>query len=191
MEFKSSSTIIDQNPNRGDSMRKAMMILILSLLVVPLYGFNSLVRHEDLPKMKELGISPKVIQYFISNQTCSVSSEDVIKMKQSGLSNDDIMSAIQSDLYRKEQKSTSMKEAELIAKLKAAGMSDEAVLQFIETVKSTRRVDSDGFVSNHYANKSQRAPYPTTGATFPKPENYGYDPINGRYYFFVTPQNNP
>ncbi|MEJ2169589.1 MAG: hypothetical protein P8X90_29135, partial [Desulfobacterales bacterium] len=148
-------------------MKKAVMILILLLLVVPLYGFNSLVRQEDIPKMKRLGISPKVIQYFISNQTSSISSEDVIKMKQSGLSNDDIMSAIQSDLYRKEQKSTAMKEAELIAKLKAAGMSDEAVLQFIETVKSTRRVDSDGFVSRQYANKSQRAAYPTTGATFP------------------------
>jgi hypothetical protein len=170
-------------------MKKAMVFLILSFMVIPLYGFNSLVRQEDIPKMKELGISPKVIQYFIANQTSSVSSEDVIKMKQSGLSNEDIMSAIQSDLYRKEQKSTAMKEAELIAKLKAAGMSDEAVLQFIETVKSTRRVDSDGFVSRHYTNKSQRAPYPTTGATFPKAENYGYDPINGRYYYFVTPQN--
>jgi hypothetical protein len=172
-------------------MRKGVMILILFIIVVPLYGFNSLVRHEDIPKMRELGISQEVIQYFITNQTSSVSSEDVIKMKQSGLSNKDIMSAIQSDLYRPEKKSTSMKEAELVAKLKAAGMSDEAVLQFLQTVKSTRRVDSDGFVSKHYANESQRTPYPTTGATFPKPENYGYDPINGRYYFFVKPQNNP
>jgi hypothetical protein len=116
------------NSNRGYPMKKAVMIFILSFLVVPLYGFNSLVRHEDIPKMKALGISPKVIQYFISNQTSSVSSEDVIKMKRSGM-------------------------------------------------------------SRHYSNKSQRAPYPTTGATFPKPENYGYDPLNGRYYFFATPQN--
>jgi hypothetical protein len=171
-------------------MRKAVMILILSIIVIPLYGFNSLLRHEDIPKMKELGISPKVIQYFITNQTSSVSSEDVIKMKQSGLSNDEIMSAIQSDLYRPERKSTSMREAELVAKLKAAGMSDEAVLQFIQTVKSTRRIDSDGTVTKHYSNESQRTPYPTTGATFPKPENYGYDPANGRYYIFVTPKNN-
>jgi DNA-binding transcriptional regulator YhcF (GntR family) len=172
-------------------MRKGVMILMLFVIVVPLYGFNSLVRQEDIPKMRELGISQEVIQYFIANQTSSLSSEDVIKMKQSGSSNKDIMSAIQSDLYRPEKKSTSMKEAELVAKLKAAGMSDEAVLQFLQTVKSTRRVDSDGFVSKHYANESQRTPYPTTGATFPKPENYGYDPINGRYYFFVNPQNNP
>ena len=172
-------------------MRNGMMILILFILVVPLYGFNSLVRHEDIPKMRELGISQEVIQYFITNQTCSISSKDVIKMKQSGLNNKDIMSAIRSDLYRPEKKSTSMEEAELIAKLKAAGMSDEAVLQFIQTVKSTRRVDSNGFVSEHYANESQRTPYPTTGATFPKPENYGYDPINGRYYYLVNPQNNP
>ena len=172
-------------------MRNGMMILILFILVVPLYGFNSLVRHEDIPKMRELGISQEVIQYFITNQTCSISSKDVIKMKQSGLNNKDIMSAIRSDLYRPEKKSTSMEDAELIAKLKAAGMSDEAVLQFIQTVKSTRRVDSNGFVSEHYANESQRTPYPTTGATFPKPENYGYDPINGRYYYLVNPQNNP
>lgn len=172
-------------------MRKAVMILILSLIVVPLYGFNSLVRNEDIPKMRELGISPEVIQYFISHQTSSLSSEDVIKMKQSGLKNNEIMSAIRSDLYRPEQKSTSMNEAELIAKLKAAGMSDEAVLQFLQTVKSTRRIDADGTVSKHYANESMRTAYPTTGATFPKPENYGYDPMNGRYYFFIRPSNNP
>ena len=65
-------------------MRK-VVILILLIMVAPLYGFNSLVRHEDISKMKELGISQEVIQYFITNQTSSISSEDVIKMKQSGL----------------------------------------------------------------------------------------------------------
>ena len=171
-------------------MRK-VVILILLIMVAPLYGFNSLVRHEDISKMKELGISQEVIQYFITNQTSSISSEDVIKMKQSGLSNKDILSAIQSDLYRPEKKSTPMKEAELVAKLKAAGMSDEAVLQFLQEVRSNYQVDSNGFVSKHYTNESQRTPYPTTGATFPKPENYGYDPLNGRYYYFVTPRNKP
>jgi hypothetical protein len=170
-------------------MKKTVIILITFFIVVPLYGFNSLVRHEDIPKMRELGVSQEVIQYFISNQTSSVSSEDVIKMKQAGLNNDDIMSAIQSDLYRPEQKSTSMKEVELIAKLKESGMSDEAVLQFIQTVKSTRRVDSDGNIIQQYTNESQRKPYPTTGATFPKPDNYGYDPINGRFLLLVKPQN--
>jgi DNA-binding transcriptional regulator YhcF (GntR family) len=170
-------------------MKKTVIILISLFIVFPLYGFNSLVRHEDIPKMRELGISQKVIQYFISNQTSSVSSEDVIKMKQSGLKDDDIMSAIQSDLYRPERKSTSMEEAELIAKLKASGMSDEAVLQFIQTVKSTQRVDSNGNVSKQYTNESQRTPYPTTGATFPKPDNYGYDPLNGRFLLLVNPQN--
>ena len=145
-------------------MKKTVMILISLIMVIPLYGFNSLVRHDDIPKMRELGISQEVIQYFISNQTSSVSSEDVIKMKQSGLTNNDIMSAIQSDLYRPERKSTSMKEAELIAKLKESGMSDEAVLQFLQTVKSTRRVDSDGNVTQQYTNESQRNPYPTEGA---------------------------
>jgi DNA-binding transcriptional regulator YhcF (GntR family) len=170
-------------------MKKAVMILISLFVIFPLYGFNSLVRHEDIPKMRELGISQEVIQYFISNQTSSLSSEDVIKMKQSGLNNNDIMSAIKSDLYRPEQKSTSMKEAELVAKLKESGMSDEAVLQFIQTVKSTRRVDSDGNVTKQYTNESQRAPYPTAGATFPKPDNYGYDPLNERFLLLVKPQN--
>jgi DNA-binding transcriptional regulator YhcF (GntR family) len=170
-------------------MKKTVIILMTLFIVVPLYGFNSLVRHEDIPKMRELGVSQEVIQYFISNQTSSVSSEDVIKMKQAGLKNEDIMSAIKSDLYRPEQKSTSMKEAELIAKLKESGMSDEAVLQFIQTVKSTRRVDSDGNVTKQYTNESQRTQYPTEGATFPKPDNYGYDPLNGRFLLLVKPQN--
>ena len=170
-------------------MKKTVIILISLFIIFPLYGFNSLVRHEDVPKMRELGVSQEVIQYFISNQTSSVSSEDVIKMKQSGLNNNDIMSAIKSDLYRPEQKSTAMKEAELIAKLKESGMSDEAVLQFIQTVKSTRRVDSDGNVTQKYTDESQRTQYPTTGATFPKPDNYGYDPINQRFLLLVKPQN--
>lgn len=170
-------------------MKKTVTILISLFIVFPLYGFNSLLRHEDVPKMRELGISQEVIQYFISNQTSSVSSEDVIKMKQSGLNNNDIMSAIKSDLYQPEQKSTAMKEAELIAKLKESGMSDEAVLQFIQTVKSTRRVDSDGNVTKQYTSESQRTPYPTTGATFPKPGNYGYDPLNERFLLLVKPQN--
>jgi hypothetical protein len=170
-------------------MKRTVMILISLFIIFPLYGFNSLVRHEDIPKMRELGVSQEVIQYFISNQTSSVSSEDVIKMKQSGLTNDDIMSAIKSDLYRPERESTSMKEAELVAKLKESGMSDEAVLQFIQTVKSTRRVDSDGNVTQQYTNESQRTPYPTTGATFPKPDNYGYDPLNERFLLLVKPQN--
>jgi len=170
-------------------MKKAVLIFISIFIVFPLYGFNSLVRHEDIPKMRELGISQEVIQYFISNQTSSVSSEDVIKMKQSGLKNDDILSAIKSDLYRPEQTSTSMKEAELIAKLKESGMSDEAVLQFIQTVKSKQRVDLDGNVTKQYTNESHRTQYPTTGATFPKPDNYGYDPSNGRFLILVKPQN--
>lgn len=170
-------------------MKKTVIILISIFVAFPLYGFNSLVRQKDIPKMRELGISQEVIQYFISNQTSSVSSEDVIRMKQSGLNNDDIMSAIQSDLYRPEQKSTAMKEAELMVKLKESGMSDEAVLQFIQAVKSTRRVDSDGNVTEQYVNEAQRTPYPTTGATFPKLENYAYDPINGRFLYYVTPQN--
>jgi len=171
-------------------MRMTLKILLSLFIVFPLYGFNSLVRHEDIPKMRELGVSQEVIRYFISNQTSSVSSEDVIQMKRSGLTNEDIMSAIQSDLYRPKQAPTAIEEAELVAKLKGAGMSDEAVLQFLQTVKSTRRVNSDGSISKQYTTESQRTPYPTTGATFPKPENYGYDPLSGRYFFLVTPQNN-
>lgn len=170
-------------------MKKTVIIFISLFLVFPLYGFNSLVRHEDVQKMRELGISREVIQYFISNQTSSLSSEDVIQMKQSGLNNDDIMSAIQSDLYRPKQAPTAIEEAELVAKLKGTGMSDEAVLQFLQTVRSTRRVDSNGNISKQHTTESQRTPYPTTGATFPMPENYGYDHLNGRYFLFVTPQN--
>lgn len=171
-------------------MRTTVILLISFFMVFPLYALNSLVRHEDVPKMREMGISQEVIQYFISNQTSSVSSEDVIQMKRSGLTNDDIMSAIQSDLYRPKQTPTVIEEAELVAKLKDAGMSDEAVLQFLQTVKSTRRVDSNGNISKQYTTESQRTPYPTTGATFPKPENYGYDPLNGRFLLLVKPQNN-
>lgn len=170
-------------------MRTAILILICLYFAVSVYAINSLVRQEDIPTMRKLGVSQEVIQYLISNQTSSVSSEDVIQMKKNGMTNDDIMTAIKSDLYRPEEKATQIKEAELIARLKEAGMSDEAILQFLQTVRTSRQVDSNGNVIKQYTNGSQRPPYPTTGATFPKAENYGYDPQQGRYFIFVRPRN--
>ena len=166
------------------------ILCFLFLLPVGGYAMNSHVRYEDIPEMKELGVSQDVIDYLVANQTCVIGSQDVIKMKKSGLSNDAILSAIKSDLYSKTPQPTALEEAELIARLKKTGMSDEAILQFITTLKSdsTRHVDQSGNITRTYKTDRKRPEYPTNGAEFPEIRDSYYDPYRGR--FLIVPQIN-
>jgi hypothetical protein len=167
-------------------MKKAMVPLIFFFLVSPAHGLNSLVRYEDIPRMKDLGISQEVIDFLTSHQTSSIGSQDVIQMKKSGMGDAAILSAVKSDLYRPESKPTEIEKAELVAQLKASGMSDEAVLQFLDTVKTTLRVDSSGDQVRQY--NTDRSQIPTSGAEFPEINNYAYDPLYDRYLIYVQPR---
>ena len=91
------------------------------------------------------------------------------------------------DLYRPKERVTAIEEAELIARLKQSGMSDEAVLQFLNTVKSRSLTDIDGNRVTRYTNMFQRHQYPTSGTVFPEVQNYGYDPRTGRYLIITPP----
>ena len=168
---------------------KILMSLIACLaFTLSAYGANSLLRYQDISKMRDLGVSQEVIHFLTTNQTSSIGSEDVIEMKRSGMTNDEIMSAIKSDLYRPSLKPTVMEEAELIANLKESGMSDEAILQFLDTIKTTRRVGLNGKVTQHYTSKSRRPQYPTSGTVFPEIKDYAYDPNSGIFHILVQPK---
>ena len=134
--------------------------------------------------------SQDVIDYLVANQTCVIGSQDVIRMKKSGLSNESILSAIKSDLYNKPPEPTALEEAELVARLKESGMGDEAILQFINALKadSTRHVDRSGNITRTYKTDRKRPDYPATGAEIPEYRDSYYDPYHGR--FLIVPQIN-
>jgi hypothetical protein len=67
-------------------------------------------------------------------------------------------------------------------------MSDEAILQFLDQVRTTRRVDASGKVTTTLTTESARPRYPVTGAELPNIEHYGYDPVGGRYVILVQPK---
>jgi hypothetical protein len=163
-------------------MKAFFFALICFLIALPAHSGNSLVEYEDVPVMKALGVSQELISYILKNQTSSISSKDVIRMKQSGMTNEEILAAIKPDLRNPQPKTTAMEEAELIVRLKESGMSDEAVLQFIHTVKTTRRVDSDGNTIVIHST-DPRPPYPTSGTAFPEVDDYAYDGLTERFIF--------
>ena len=148
-------------------MKTLLMILWSLLLIVPVHGFNSQVTSEEINGMVRAGVGTKVIDYLIAHQTCSIGARDVIRMKQAGLKDSGIISAIKSDRYRKPEEATVLDELEVIERLKKAGMSDEAVLQYLDRVKSQRHVDSDGRATIRYGNTPRREPYPVDGSQLP------------------------
>ena len=170
-------------------MKVLTFILGACLLASPAEAYNSLVRYEDVPAMRESGVSQEVIQYLMANQTSATGSQEVLRMKQAGMTNEEILAAIKADLYRPKESVTAIEEAELIAKLKQSGMSDEAVLQFLNTVKSRTLTDYDGNRVTRYTNEFRRHQYPTSGAVFPEVRDYGYDPRTGRY-LIIAPTGN-
>jgi hypothetical protein len=163
-------------------MRVFFFALICLLAALPAHSGNSLFEYEDVPVMKALGVSQELIRYLLENQTSSISSKDVIRMKRSGMTNEEILAAIKPDLRNPESKTTAMEEAELIVRLKESGMSDEAALQFINKVKTTRRLDSGGNPTVIYRTET-RPPYPTSGSVFPKIDDYAYDGLTERFIY--------
>ena len=158
-------------------------VLGIALAAGSAYAVNSLMRYEDIPKMTAAGVSQEVINYFTANQTTSIMSGDIVQMKKSGLTNQQILSAIKADLYKPEIKPTVMEEAELVAQLKASGMSDEGIQQFIDELKTdtSRHVDANGNVVRKYQTERKRPDYATTGAVFPERDDYYYDPYRSNF----------
>lgn len=142
-------------------------VLLSLFLIAPAYGFNSQVTYKGITEMVEAGVNPTVIDYLIAHQTCSIGAQDVIKLKKAGLKDAGIISAIKSDRCRKPEEATVHNEIEVIERLKKAGMSDEAVLQYLDRIKSQRRIDPDGRTTIQYGNTPKRPPYPVEGSQLP------------------------
>jgi hypothetical protein len=153
----------------GKRMYLALVIVFLSLFPISAYAFNSFVTPEGIGKMAEAGISQQLIMYLIENQTCSLGPADLIQMKKRGMNDDVIKAGIKADRLQKPEEATAVKEAEIIMKLKEAGMSDEAILQFLNSTHVKRHVDSAGNESIVYGTK--RPPRPVKGTEYP-PRRY-------------------
>jgi len=136
-----------------------------------IWATNSLVKTNDINKMKKAGVTQNVIHYLLTHQTCSIDADTVIRFHQAGLKEEEIIQQIQTDAYRPEHESTIEKELKIIEGLKLAGFSDLAILEYMNSIRSNKRVDLDGNRSSGFTppmeqfNKDQdyqESPYPLT-----------------------------
>jgi len=125
-------------------MKSFKVLFLLFMLLIFMGASNSLVSIEDISKMKKAGVSQQLIDYLISHQTCSIDANTVIHYHEAGLKEPVILTLIQADAYRPEHKSTVEKELKIIEGLKQAGVSDEAILEYLNSVRSNDFVDTDG-----------------------------------------------
>jgi hypothetical protein len=125
---------------------KRLICPILLIILFPLCvsATNSLVKTDDINKMKKAGVSQKLIEYLLIHQTCSIDTDTVIRYHQAGIKENEILQLIQTDAYRPERKSTVEKELKIIEGLKQAGFSDRAILEYMNTIRSNQLVDLNG-----------------------------------------------
>jgi len=137
-------------------IRMIFRIPATAVFVVVLFGhawaMNSLVRPADVQKMKEAGIGKAVIETLVTEQTCTVTADHLIRLKQSGADDKLLQGVVLADRYKSPGKGAiSEAEAEI---LKKAGFSEEAILrQFVVSPVRTT-VDSQGNESIVYGSGS-------------------------------------
>jgi hypothetical protein len=125
---------------------KRLICPLLMIIFFPLCvsAANSLVKSDDINKMKKAGVSQNLIEYLLIHQTCSIDADTVIRYHQAGIKEKEILQLIQTDAYRPEHKSTVEKELKIIEGLKQAGFSDQAILEYMNTIRSHQLVDLNG-----------------------------------------------
>ncbi len=162
----------DQNRDNNNKGRVRMIFKLVAtaVFVVALFGhawaMNSLVRPADVQKMKEAGIGNAVIETLVTEQTCTVTADHLIRLKQSGADDKLLQGVVLADLYKSPEKGA-ISEAD-VEILKKAGFSEEAILQqfVVSPVRTT--VDSQGNESIVYGPGSppkgqDLAPCPSDG----------------------------
>jgi hypothetical protein len=118
--------------------------LLLIILPLNVWATNSLVKSEDIIKMKKSGVAQNIIDSLVTHQTCSIEANTIIRYHQAGLKEKEIIQLIQNDAYRPERESTIEKELKIIEGLKQAGFSDRTILEYMYTVRSNQLVDLNG-----------------------------------------------
>lgn len=149
-------------------MRTLILLICLSLVSATAYAANSMVTPAGVAEMVKAGVDKEIIAYVVTHQTCSYGTGDVIALKRSGAPKDVILAAVEADRCDGVEASTALQEAKLVETLKAAGMSDEAVLQFLDSARSVRRVDPDGRSYIEFGTGGRREPRPVEGAVLPQ-----------------------
>jgi len=116
------------------------------MIIIPVYSWaaNSLVTIDDISKMKKAGVSQELINYLTTHQTCSIDANTIIRYHEEGLKAPVILKLIQADEYRPDRESTVEKEFKIIEGLKQAGFSDEAILEYLNSVRTNQLVDING-----------------------------------------------
>jgi hypothetical protein len=118
--------------------------------------------------MVQAGVDPIVIDYLVNHQTCAIGSRDVIRMTQAGLTGEQIIAVIETDRCRKPEDASVYDEIAVIERLKQAGLSDEAILQYLDRLRTRHRVDTQGRTVERYGNAPDRPPYPVEGSQLPE-----------------------
>jgi hypothetical protein len=143
---------------------------LLIVLPISVLASNSLIKSEDISKMKKAGVSQNIIDYVITHQTCSIDAATVIQYHKAGLKENEIVQIIKSDAYRPERESTIEKELKIIEGLKLAGFSDLAILEYMNMIRSNQLIDVNGNrtyrvppikkFNKHDKHHYQQSPYP-------------------------------
>ncbi|MBF0452575.1 MAG: hypothetical protein HQK75_17875 [Candidatus Magnetomorum sp.] len=128
-------------------MKSFKILFLLCIIPFSVGASNSLVLIDDIPEMKKAGVSQNLIDYLISHQTCSIDASTVIRYHKAGLQEQVILKLIQADAYHPERESTVEKELKIIEGLKQAGFTDEAILEYLNSVRSNQFVDANGDTS--------------------------------------------
>jgi len=118
--------------------------ILLIIFPLTLWASNSLVKSEDIIKMKKAGVSQNIVNYLLNHQTCSIDADTIVRYHQAGLKENEILQLIKSDAYRPERESTIEKEFKIIEGFKQAGFSDRAILEYMNTIRSNQLVDLNG-----------------------------------------------
>ncbi|NVL91054.1 MAG: hypothetical protein HWN69_08725 [Desulfobacterales bacterium] len=149
----------------------AGMTIIFSGMVM-VCAMNSLVGPDDIEKMKKARISDRVIQMLITEQTCSVSGDLLIKLKNVGADDEMLKAVILADRYKNPKRATELS-LEQIGMLKKAGFSDEVIMQIVNSTPVKRVIDDHGNESIVYGTRRGSKP-----ETTPSTESQGIYNIN-------------
>ena len=124
----------------------------------PVWAMNSLVSPDSVSTMKKARIGDAVIQMLIAEQTCSVTGEFLMKLKNAGADDEMLKAVILADRYRNPKKAELSPEQ--VSMLKKAGFSDEMIMQMINGTPVKRVTDEYG--NESVVHGARRAPEPKT-----------------------------
>ncbi len=149
----------------------AKMMCCIGLIVAfcsVAWATNSLMSPDDIVKMRTAKISSSIIELLVAEQTCSVTADFLVTLKNSGADDKVLEAVILADRYKRPAKvSLSVEHAEM---LKKAGYSDDMILKLFVVPPARRVVDKQGNesvvygTSGHAGDKTDTTP--PSGGTF-------------------------